>query len=206
MTKNNKTAGINRRKIIPVIIIIIGLIIFSSFYFGYNFRVETPEDIVDKSDKKDKIEFTLIIENTHDIKNFQLSWQLENSDDNTFSFSYPILETNLHLYIKAINGTVYQFSSILGSTVWPLYISMSPGEIKEGVAPEKLFTIYTRDFGENINYSITYWQNRTTGEYWFFESGTYEIYGEYESYEPYKDSIKDAIIGIWQSNVITFTI
>jgi hypothetical protein len=199
MTENGKTTGINIRKSLPVIVIIIGIIIFSSLYLWNNNRDERPEDNLDK------IEFTLIKENTYDFENTSISWQLKNVGDNTFNFSYPLLEVNLHLYIKAVNGTIYRYSTILGSTMWPLYISMSPGEIKEGVTPEGLFRIYNLNY---LNYSknVSFWQNQTTGEYWYFETGTYEIFGEYESYAPYNDSIEDAIIGIWQSNVIEFTI
>ncbi len=184
MTNNRKVAGLNRRKLIPAIVIIVGVIIFSSFYLWYNFRGEPQEDDLDKIDNIDKLEFTILIENTHDIESINISWQLKNAGDNTFNFPFPILGANLYLYIIAANGTVYRSSDNFDS-IWPLHVRMSPGEIKEGIIPEGLFTYNWN--GKNV----TYWQNQTTGEYWHFEPGTYEIYGEYESYAPNNSNIKD---------------
>ena len=74
---SRKLSEINRRKLIPATIIIVGVIIFSSFYLWHNFQVEPLEDDLDKIDNIDKIEFTILIENTHDIEIINISLQLK---------------------------------------------------------------------------------------------------------------------------------
>ncbi len=201
MTNKGKVAGLNRRKLIPAIVIIIVIVVLSSIFY-LNILQSEPKKI--GIDEIDQLEFTIDIVDTPGEINYShnksIYWQLKNISDNNINYTTPSIGINLDFYVTAPNGTVYQYAG--PRLIEPLFSeNLSPGEIDSG---HIWFGFEISSFPTGENY--TNWKNLTTEEYWSFEPGTYEIYGVYESYAPYSSNIKDGIIGIWRSNVTIFTI
>ena len=201
MTDNGKVAGLNRRKLIPAIVIVIIIVVLSSIFYLNILQSESKKNDIEEFDQ---IQFTIdIVDTPYEFNlshNKSIYWQLKNISDKDLNYTTPSIGKNLDFYLTAPNGTVYQYAGPMNFDL--LYSeNLSPGEIDSGYIWFG-FEISSSPSGENY----TYWQNWTTEEYWSFKPGTYEIYGKYESYAPHSSNIKDGIIGIWKSNVTIFTI
>jgi hypothetical protein len=177
-------ARLKNRKLLTAIVIVI---ILSSIYIWYHIEESEP------------LEFTIkLVESPYDITNKTIYYQLKNIDDKAFYYLDPEIGKNLDFIIKAKNGTEYHYAGPItyGGLFWD---SLLPGEIENG----------TQLFGYRMDYSYwisnyTIWQNSDTEEYWFFQPGTYKIYGKYES-KP-NNNYENVLVGIWYSNAVTLKI
>jgi hypothetical protein len=188
------------KKIITSIIIIAIIIMIILFIILSNFQTEDKNQRTDGFEDFDKLEFTIdIVDWPYDLENKSIYFQLKNVSDNTFNCTGPEIGKNLDIIIKAENGTTYRYAGPITFGL-PFLVTLPPNEIVDGYQwfGFKIHTLYA----SGINY--TWWQNSTTYECWFFQPGTYEIYGEYESRSG--DYLNDVIVGIWYSNVVIFTI
>jgi hypothetical protein len=185
MDIHEKLSKLKNRKILSIIVIIV---VITSIFTWY---------VIENSKS---LEFSIKLEeDSNNLTNKSIYYQFKNIDDKIFTYLAPEIGKNLDFIIKAKNGTEYHYA---GPTTYghPWWKSMSPGEIEYG----------TNDFGSITSYSngfefdYTHWQNSDTGEYWFFQPGTYKIYGKYES-EPNND-YENVLVGTWNSNVVTLTI
>jgi hypothetical protein len=166
--------------------------------FG-NFQTEDKNQRTDDFEDLDQLEFTIdIVDCPYDLENKSIYFQLKNVSDNTFNCTGPEIGKNLDIIIKGENGTTYHYAGPITFGL-PFLVTLTPNEIVDGY---QWFGFYINTLYSGINY--TWWQNSTTYECWFFQTGTYEIYGVYES-RP-NDNLNDFIDGIWYSNVVILTI
>ena len=187
------------KKIITSIIITAIIMIIVLTIFG-NFQSEDKNQRIDDFEEYEQLEFTIdIVDCPWDLDNKSFYYQLKNVSDNTFNYTVPEIGKNLNFYITAVNGTKYSYAGPV-NTGLPYWRNLSSGEIEDGYIWFGFKIFYLHASG--INY--THWQNWTKDESWFFQPGTYEIYGEYTS-RP-NDYMNDVIVGVWHSNVVTLTI
>jgi len=189
----------NKKIITSIIItaIIIMIIIFA--IFG-NFQSEDKNQRTDDFEEYEQLEFTIdIVDCPWDLDNKSFYYQLKNISDNTFNYTGPEIGKNLNFIITAANGTKYSYAGPINMGL-PYWRNLTSGEIKDGHAwfGFKVYHLYA----SGINY--THWQNWTKDESWFFQPGTYEIYGEYESRT--NDVIENVLDGIWYSNTVTLSL
>lgn len=180
-------AKLKARKLFAMIVIII---ILSSVVILYLIK------------DSDNLEFTIeIIENPSDITDKSINYQFKNVDDEKFHLSAPEIGKSFDIFIKSQNGTKYQYGGAGPVTAGPFWWrSLSPGETEEG----SIGFGYKMDFPYYLEFKHTNWQDPDTGEYWFFQPGSYKIYGRYES-KPNND-FENVLVGIWFSNEVSLTI
>jgi hypothetical protein len=189
MSSDKKINKIQKSRLLPIIVVIIVIsLVLTSFYLLYN------------DDESKQLDFTIqIIESDYDILNKQIYYRFENLDDGPFNYSEPEVRKNLDFFIIAENGTKYHYSGP-ATPMLPLYKILSPGEIKDG----------NQTFGYKSSYldlseiRYTNWMNASKNEYWFFQPGTYKVYGIYES-KP-NEKLNYVLVGIWRSNTVILTV
>jgi hypothetical protein len=131
--------------------------------------------------------------------NKQIHYRFENLDDRPFNYSEPEVRKNLDFFVKAENGTEYQYTGPVNPML-PIYKILSPGEINEG----HQFFGYKLGYLDLNEISFTNWMNTSKNEFWFFQPGTYKIYGIYES-KP-NEKLDNVLVGTWKSNIVKLTI
>jgi len=194
MNDNRKKIGSNKMRLLPVIsIIIVVIIILTIFYIWYEINIGSDKNNIDDSERLNAIELTVNMEDIIHAENISINWQLKNVGDNDVNCTVPELGKNLYFYIIAQNGTVYTYVGPVNTGLL-IPTKMSSGEVINGTVHKNIFRILTSYTGENYSN----WQNGTTDEYWFFQLGTYEIFGEYRSFVE--------INGIIYSDTIIFRI
>ena len=149
-----------------------------------------------------QLEFTIkIMEDSSDIINKCVHYQFRNNDDEEFYISNPEIGKSFDFFIKAQNGTVYQYGGAGPVTTGlPWWRNLSPGETEEGTVGFG----YKMDWSYYLEFGNTNWRDPDTGENWFFQPGTYKIYGIYES-KP-NSNYENVLVGTWYSNEVTLTI
>ena len=154
----------------------------------------------EERDEMDKLEFFIELEpNEDDITNNQIFFQFRNIDDKPFNYTYPEVGKSLDFIIEAENGTEYHFQGPV-TPIYPWHRILSPDEIKDG----HQFLGYKYSYLDPPRISSTNWINSSKNEYWYFQPGSYNIYGEYES-KPNND-LENVLVGTWRSNVVELTI
>jgi len=131
--------------------------------------------------------------------NLTVNWQFHNYYAHNVSIVAPKFGSSFDYWITAENGTRYQYAGPITFEVPPV-VKMQYGEIRQSNYTIE-FTNYTSHSG--VNY--TNWKNAISGESWFFQPGSYEIFCTFESnYGISSENL--SYEGKWISNTINFVI
>jgi hypothetical protein len=139
------------------------------------------------------------VDDTNVTDNLTVEWEFLNAYSNNVSISPPKLHMNPRFYIRAENGTEYQYVGPITYEVLP-NVNMSLGEMWEWN-----YTIEFRNFSYHSGIQYTHWQNISTGQSWFFEPGEYRIFASYYTYF-YTPDDPNPIEETWWSNTEWFMI